>query len=162
MLRYNRYAYFGILRETLTRIPIHCRTYTSARDKTKVCREERRRYDSQSRTRGRDGWNRGIARRTREGRETESLCELAHNGNAKVNSLPGRKSTVGHLGNRMCILNVSQGLYVWIVYDIVYDILLAFLIPVLISPLVHHPFLRWCPLSFYSLPFSAASTSYYH
>ncbi|KYQ48303.1 hypothetical protein ALC60_12631 [Trachymyrmex zeteki] len=40
--------------------------------------------------------------------ENISLCELAHNGNAKVNSLLGRKSMVGHLGNRMCILNVSQ------------------------------------------------------
>lgn len=52
------------------------------------------------------------SRGERRKEEGESLCELAHNGNAKVNSLPGRKSMVGHLGNRMCILNVSQGLYV--------------------------------------------------
>lgn len=59
-------------------------------------------------------------------RERESLCELAHNGNAKVSSLPRRKSTVGHLSTRMCILNVSRGLYMRIVYGILLVFLFSF------------------------------------
>lgn len=154
LMWYNRYACLGILRGNFNAFP-DTLSYPSARDKTKVCREERR-YDSEwdERERGR---NTEELRGEQGKEERESLCELAHNGNAKVNSLPGRKSTVGHLGYRKCILNVSQGLYVWIVYDI----LLAFLSSSSFRPGTSS-FPRWCPLSFYSPSFSAASTRHYH
>lgn len=136
-------------------------SHTLVRDKAKVWRKERKHnWQNRMRERKREGENENETEKLRGERgkeERESLCELAHNGNAKVNSLPGRKSTVGHLGNRMCILNVSQGLYVWIVYDI----LLAFLFPFSFHYSGIPPLPR-CPLSFYSPPFSTAPAQHYH
>lgn len=76
MSRYNRYA---VVREDFARnlnaLP-DTLLHTPARDKAKVCREERRcaegrltKERERKREMGGSGRNRGIARRTREGRE---------------------------------------------------------------------------------------------
>jgi len=129
------------MRYFTTHFPIHCHIHQRETKLKFVGKKEdtAHRVGERERERERGG---GKQRNCKENkrRKRESLCELAHNGNAKVNSLPGRKSTVGHLGNRMCILNVSQGLYV----RIVYDILLAFLFP----SSFRYPSLSRRPLSF--------------
>ncbi|EFN69376.1 hypothetical protein EAG_01116 [Camponotus floridanus] len=100
------------MRYFTTHFPIHCHIHQRETKLKFVGKKEdtAHRAGEREREREREG---GKQRNCKENkrRKRESLCELAHNGNAKVNSLPGRKSTVGHLGNRMCILNVSQGLY---------------------------------------------------
>lgn len=145
------------MRYFTTHFPIHCHIHQRETKLKFVGKKEDTAHRVGEREREREGEG-GKQRNCKENkrRKRESLCELAHNGNAKVSSLPGRKSTVGHLGNRMCILNVSQGLYV----RIVYDILLAFLFP----SSFRYPSLSRRPLisSFYLPSFSATPTRHYH